>query len=202
MKKLITLFSLLIWFVFAANAQNDHILGTDGVTLHPDAVEKFVNDLPVIQDLKLRIDLTGGTPKNYTVTMEETYQDLLGLGFQTKVWGYKFPGLPATYPGATIVAMKNQAVDIKWKNKLPGHFLPVDVSLHMAHPSHMHKIKAIRKWYAEGNVPTVAHLHGGHTETASDGLPEAWFTQEDETGDYFVKQKYHFDNDQEAATLW
>jgi spore coat protein A len=200
MKNFTAVVLLITYFVFTANAQ----LGTPGVTLDPilDGVPMFQNDLPVIQDLGLRIDLTGGTTKNYTVTMEETFQDVLGMGFQTRVWGYQFPGLPATYPGATIVAREGQPVEIKWKNKLPGHFLPVDVSLHMAHPSNMRNIAAIRKWYAAGNVPTVAHLHGGHTESASDGLPEAWFTQNDETGDYFVKQKYYYDNDQEAATLW
>ena len=200
MKKLFTLFSILICFVFAANAQ----LGTPLITLDPVLVPKFTNDLPVIKDLGLRIDLTEGTPKNYSVKMEETTQDLLGVvGLPpTKVWGYRFPGLPATYPGATIVAMRDIPVDIKWKNNLPGHFLPVDVSLHMAHPSNLKTIPAIRRWYANGNVPTVAHLHGGHTESASDGLPEAWFNQKGKTGDYFVKEKYHYDNDQEAATLW
>jgi FtsP/CotA-like multicopper oxidase with cupredoxin domain len=49
----------------------------------------------------------------------------------------------------------------------------------------------------------VVHLHGGHTETESDGLPEAWFTQGfKETGPFFAKKIYHYDNDQEAATLW
>jgi spore coat protein A len=87
-----------------------------------------------------------------------------------------------------------------WKNKLPkynfdypglgGHLLPVDPNLHMAYP-------------VKGGIPVVTHLHGGHTESASDGLPEAWFTQGwRETGPFFVKKKYWYDNDQEAATLW
>jgi spore coat protein A len=49
----------------------------------------------------------------------------------------------------------------------------------------------------------VTHLHGGHTESASDGLPEAWYTRNfRETGRDFVKRLYKYDNDQQAATLW
>jgi spore coat protein A len=55
----------------------------------------------------------------------------------------------------------------------------------------------------KGGIPVVTHLHGGHTESASDGLPEAWFTQGfKESGPFFVKKEYYYDNDQEAATLW
>jgi spore coat protein A len=165
----------------------------------------FENDLPVIRDLGLRVKLSKGKrgAKNIEVSMEETFQDVLGMGFDTRVWGYRFPGLPATYPGATIIANRDKPLTIKWTNNLPGHFLPVDASLHMAHPSDVHGVDAVRAWYDEGNVPTVAHLHGGHTESASDGLPEAWFTQDfDETGNFFVTQDYTYHNDQEAATLW
>jgi spore coat protein A len=66
----------------------------------------------------------------------------------------------------------------------------VDPNIHIAHP-------------LKGGIPTVTHLHGGHTESASDGLPEAWFTQRfKEAGPQFVKKTYYYDNDQESATLW
>ncbi len=176
--------------------------------LDPVTHPKFVNDIPVIKDLGLRIDLTKGKPKVVSVQMRETFQDL-GLvdaasnPLTTRVWGYKFPGLPTTYPGATIIAMKDVPLQFKWHNKLPAHFLPVDPSLHMAHPDYLHDIESVKSWYNAGNVPTVTHLHGGHTESASDGLPEAWFTQNfKENGQYFVKKTYKYDNDQEAATLW
>jgi spore coat protein A len=90
-------------------------------------------------------------------------------------------------------------VEIKWKNKLPpynfpggpgAHLLPVDATLHMAHP-------------VAGGIPVVTHLHGGHSESASDGLPEQWYTQDwAERGPQFVKKTFRYDNDQEAATLW
>lgn len=195
MKKFTLLIALLTCFAYAAFAQS-------GTPLDPVEVPKFENDLPVIKELGLRVDLTQGKVNSLPVKMEETTQDLLGMGFQTRVWGYRFPGLPTTYPGATIVAMKDKPIEIKWKNKLPGHFLPVDPTMHMAHPPDMHEVNDIREWYAKGNVPTVAHLHGGHTESDSDGLPEAWFTQNNETGAFFVKKDYWYDNDQQAATLW
>jgi FtsP/CotA-like multicopper oxidase with cupredoxin domain len=70
-----------------------------------------------------------------------------------------------------------------------GHLLPVDTSLHMANPAL--------------GIPTVVHLHGGHTESASDGQTEGWYTQGwNAFGPDHVKEIYHYDNDQEAATLW
>lgn len=214
-KSAISLTPIILAFILAvtlttANAQRDNCddpLGTVGETMNPGSIPLFENDLPVIKDLGLRIDATNGQSRSMKVEMNETTQDLLGTtiygNYDTRVWGYKFPGLPTTYPGATIVAQKNSRLVVRWENKLPGHFLPVDASLHMAHPSTIHGAAAVRDWYDDGNVPTVAHLHGGHTESASDGLPEAWFTQKfDETGNYYVKKNYRYDNDQEAATLW
>jgi spore coat protein A len=180
--------------------------------LDPTTQTKFQNPLPVIKDLGLRLDATSS--KNYNAQMVQITQDLGLQGIAgytgTTVWAYQFDGLPATYPGATIVAQRDKKVKIKWENNLPGHFLPVDPSLHMAHdpiPAGItnltDKINWIRDWYAAGNVPTVAHLHGGHTESGSDGLPEAWFTQGFKTmGKYWEKKRYKYDNDQEAATLW
>ena len=185
-------------------------------TLDPSTQTKFVNSLPVIKELGLRVDLTKGG-EQLTVQMVQTHQDLGLQGISgylddggTTVWGYDFPDLgddrgdlPATYPGATIVAKKNKKVFIDWVNNLPGHFLPVDASLHMAHPDDLMTPEEVAAWYAAGNVPVVAHLHGGHTESASDGLPEAWFTHNEvDTGDYFVKTNYVYDNTQESATLW
>ena len=177
--------------ICALSVPNAFAAVIDGTT-----VPKYVNDLPVIRDLGLRFDATGGG--NISVQMRETSQNLLGPGYpDTTVWGYKFPGLPTTYPGATIVAHENVPIQVMWKNMLPkgDHLLPVDKSLHMAQPI----VNALRK----KRIPTVTHLHGGHTESASDGLPEAWFTQSWlDKGATWVKKKYTYDNSQEAATLW
>ncbi|MFO7653486.1 MAG: multicopper oxidase domain-containing protein [Candidatus Krumholzibacteriia bacterium] len=187
--------------------------------LDPADHPKFDNPLPV----PARIDATGGG--RYNGFMRETEQ-WLGLvssegdPLLTTVWGYMVPhasgpppqagdrGRPGerpsppsvTYPGPTFVAMRDTPVEVRWHNQLPhynrdfpglgGHLLPVDPTLHLAHP-------------VKGGIPTVTHLHGGHSESASDGLPEAWFTQGwRETGPEFVKRTYRYDNSQEAATLW
>ena len=167
----------------------------------PVSHPKFMNPLPI----PAQIDVTnGGTVDMY---MEQTQQwlglvDMNGAPLNTTVWGYGATGA-VTYPGPTFIAKKNVPVFVNWYNNLPGHFLPVDASLHMAHPNYIMSPADVAVWYAAGNVPAVAHLHGGHTESASDGLPEAWFTQNlAETGNYFVKTNYVYDNDQEAATLW
>ena len=214
--KPINLLIVLLFIIFGSNTLFSQSL------LDPSTQEKFVNPMPVIKDAGLRVDLTSGGD-HLTVQMKQTSK-WLGLidpntnnPLMTTVWGYDFPstGLGATYPGATIVAQKNKKVFIEWRSdELPGQFLPVDASLHLAHPepdpadlpptpTRSDTIQWIRDWYGEGNVPTVTHLHGGHTESESDGLPEAWFTQDGgEHGAYWKKQEYQYDNTQESATLW
>ncbi len=139
------------------------------------------------------------------VKLEEIDQDL-GLGTaDTHVWGYNFPDLStpnpndylgATYPGPTIVAKKDRRLAVRWENNLPkNHLLPVDTTLHWAF-SHNGLI-------ADDGVPVMTHLHGGHTESASDGLPEAWDTLGyKKKGAYYVKKDHLYDNTQEGATLW
>ncbi|MFQ5729904.1 MAG: multicopper oxidase domain-containing protein, partial [Waddliaceae bacterium] len=95
------------------------------------------------------------------------------------------------------MAKKDVPVEVFWKNKLPKgeHLLPVDFTIHTADP--------IRKALEKGYIPTVTHLHGGHTESASDGIPEAWFAQGfSGKGAQWTKGIYRYDNDQQAATLW
>ncbi len=189
-------FFLTCFLVIASLPANSQLLNP---TAHP----KFVNPLPIPAQINVK---NGGT---FQMEMNETTQWLGlttpgpgGTPLLTKVWGYGPLGGTVTYPGPTFIAKKNVPVNVSWINNLPGHFLPVDASLHMASP-HGLTIPEVAAWYAAGNVPTVAHLHGGHTESASDGLPEAWFTQGfGTTGDHFVKQQYKYHNDQEAATLW
>jgi len=171
--------------------------------LDPDSHPKFVNPLPIPG----RIDAKNGG--KFNMEMKEIVQWLGlyapdGTPLNTTVWGYGQPddvvgGFPPSYPAATFEAYRDVPVDVTWRNKLPkynfpdgpgAHLLPVDATLHMAHP-------------VKNGIPTVAHLHGGHTESASDGLPEQWFTQGfKERGPHWAKKRFHYDNDQEAATLW
>jgi spore coat protein A, manganese oxidase len=126
-----------------------------------------------------------------------------GTPLMTTVWGYGSAGQPATYPGRTIVATSNEPIDVKWTNGLVDwlgqplpHLLPVDTTVHWAFTHNGATLAA-------DGVPTVTHVHGGHTETASDGLPEFWFTPGFAlTGPQWEKATLHYDNDQEAGTVW
>lgn len=182
------------WAIKTASAQT--------VLLDAAGQPKFVSPLPMPK----RVDTTTG--KVLKAKIKETKQklglfDANGKALKTEVWGYKLKGAKLTYPGATLVAQRDSPASVKWENKIKEfqqdkapwdtHLLPVDTSTHLASPQKLPK----------AGIPTVPHLHGGHTESASDGLPEAWFTKKfKETGPTFVKETYRYDNDQEAATLW
>ena len=175
MQKRYILSSILIvaatWLVVSAG------IGHAQVLLDPSTQAKFVNPVPV----PAAVDLTKGG--KFDVFIRETNQ-WLGLRapnntpLLTRVWGLQLPASKyiggstkapkvPTYPGPTFVAMSNVPVDITWKNELPaynnafpgpgGHLLPVDPNIHMDNTN--------------GGIPTVIHVHGGHTESASDGLP-------------------------------
>jgi spore coat protein A len=165
------------------------------VLLDPLTQPKFIKALPVPP----AIDVTGGGSWSFDV--KPCVQDL-GLvdpitaqPLLTNLWGYD-----GRYPGPTFVARKDVPVEIEWRNRLVDdngvpvpHLLPVDTSFHWAHPEN---------WPACG-VPIVTHIHGGHTESASDGLPDAWYTPDyAQTGHGFVRPTYYYDNSQEAATIW
>ena len=118
----------------------------------------------------------------------------------TTVWGYN-----GSYPGPTILAKKDVPLQVLWRNNLVNsdnqplpHLLPIDTSIDWA-------FEHDPNWRNYG-VPIVPHLHGGHTESASDGLPDAWFTPGfAKKGRGFVKgdvNPYLYANDQEAATIW
>ena len=163
--------------------------------LDPMTQPKFVNPVPVPP----AIDVTAGG--SYVFDVKPCVQNLglvdpvTGAPLMTNLWGYD-----GRYPGPTFVARKNVPVELEWRNRLVDangvpvpHLLPVDTSIHWAEPDN---------WPACG-VPLVTHIHGGHTESASDGLPDAWYTPDyGQVGSGFVKPKYYYDNSQEAATIW
>ena len=163
--------------------------------LDPNSEPKFVNDLPTPPVL----DATSGG--SYCLDIKQGKQwlglvDANGNRLYTTIWGYALPGAQPTFPGPTILASKDVPEDITWKNLLPknSEFLPVDLSI--ADPM-------VAKAIQDGYSPTVTHLHGGHNDATSDGYPDAWFTRQDaETGPNFVSNTDHYDNSQQAATLW
>ena len=168
--------------------------------LDPLTQPKFINPLPlpgVVQPLE-----PGGT--NYSLTVSQFDQQLglydpdTGAPLTTTIWGYN-----GSYPGPTFEATKGTPINVTWTNNLVNengevlpHLLPVDTSIHWAFSDTPYTI-------ANNGVPVVTHLHGGHTEAASDGTPEQWFTPNFEAvGDDWIKQTFHYANAQDPTTLW
>jgi spore coat protein A, manganese oxidase len=169
------------------------------ILLDPRTVPKFVNPLPNPLDPSFVFQPSVGT--HYEIGIRQIRQNILGPGFpDTPLWGYGNDAQPPTYPGRTFVARRDEQITVRWTNDLVDgmgnplpHLLPVDTSLHIAHPT---------GGFSAG-IPTVTHLHGGHSESASDGLPEYWFTPGfGQVGPRWIKETYVYDNDQEAAPLW
>ena len=158
---------------------------------------KFTKPLP----RPPRINLTGAIT-TAAINAEQFSQQVLEGYPKTKLYGYgNLLGRP-TWPGPTIVAMKNRTTRVLWRNDLPpgtgtvadAHLLPIDRSLAQAMPTRALPV---------GNVPTVPHLHGSHVEWESDGHPEAWFTQHStQRGGYWRKHLYEYESTQRAGTLW
>jgi spore coat protein A, manganese oxidase len=180
--------------------------------LNAATVPKFVNPLPNPLDPRFIFAANPGmdgegNPFDYEIGMRQVSQNLLGAGFpSTTVWGYsgvaQQAGLPeTTYPGRTFVIQRDQPVRVHWTNNLPQrrHLLPVDMTLHWADPA----TGTPPGVYPTSGVPVVTHVHGGHSESDSDGLPEYWFTPGFAIkGPRWAKETYVYDNDQEAGTLW
>lgn len=190
---------LLLLFIISGGSFFGFQLKAQSI-LDGESQPKFVNPLPIPPVL----DKTQGGTDTIHITQFE--QDLgiknpqNGSPMLTTVWGYN-----GTYPGPTILARKNVPVSIYWWNELVDgnedplpHLLPVDTTLHWA----LHDVPG----GLDNGIPIVTHLHGGKTESASDGLPEAWYTPGfTHTGMDFVKgetEPYYYANDQEAATIW
>jgi spore coat protein A len=87
---------------------------------------------------------------------------------------------------------------VNGSNQVLPHLLPIDRTIDWAFDDDPN-------WQSYG-VPVVTHLHGGHNESASDGLPDQWFTPNFERkGPGFIKgqsEPFYYHNDQEAATIW
>ena len=152
--------------------------------------------------LKMPATSTAGGKDHYEVAAREKYQQILPAiaGFNpTKVWAFGPAASSASsadfhYPGSTIVATENRPVQVKWINDLKDpstgnflpSFLPIDQANHWANPpktcekqDHQPLMLGPDCFGQGGNytgpVPIVVHLHGSHTTSESDGIPEAWW---------------------------
>jgi spore coat protein A, manganese oxidase len=143
---------------------------------HSPAVRPFIDPLPIPR--KMRPHSTRENMIQYRVRMMEFRKPLHSELPPATLWGYE-----GEVPGPVFEAMRGKPVQVEWQNDLPlRHLFAVDPHLHgCAAP-----VPAVR---------TVPHLHGSHTDSLSDGLPEKWFTPGHSAA-------YRYPNDQEAATLW
>ncbi|MGG3563971.1 multicopper oxidase [Neobacillus rhizosphaerae] len=145
---------------------------------------KFKDPLPIPPVLKPKWKTAKYT--YYEVSMIEAMQSLHSDLPKTKVWGYE-----GIFPGPTFEVEAGEKVYVKWQNKLPDHHLfPIDHTVHGAES-------------VKPDVRTVVHLHGGRTEPASDGFPDAWFTKDFRMkGPFFEKGISEYGNHQSSRALW
>jgi len=135
----------------------------------------------------------------------------------TYLWGYatgaagSSGGVAPSWPGVTIEAHKGTATTVRYVNNLPGasvlrKYLTIDQTIHWADPLKQgHRFTPYT-----GPIPTVVHLHGAEDQSTSDGVPEAWFTNNGLHGKgYFSLSPtapnaaiYYYPNGQQATTLW
>ncbi len=181
--------------------------------LDASAHPKFVNLLPNPLDPSFIFAPDGTVPglagdeDYYEVGTFQFRQSLglvdpLGTPLVTTVWGYGKSRETATYPGRTFQVFQDRPVNVRWTNNLVDdlgeplpHFLPIDTTIHWAMP--------LDPPYPFSGVPVVAHVHGGHNESASDGLPEQWFTPGfAQRGKDWKKEVFHYPMDQEAGSIW
>jgi spore coat protein A len=181
-------------------------------------VTKFVTPLPTFVGRRV-----SGT--SLQSTMSEFQQHVLPDAFYTSLaapfkngtflWGYA-NGQSGTnpspqYPGATVEVTKGTAVTVKYVNNLPASpvlrkYLTIDQTIHWADPLQ----QGMRFDPFTGPIPTVVHLHGAEDQSTSDGVPEAWFTQNGLHGKGYSTHSptspnsavYFYPNNQQATTLW
>lgn len=185
-----------------------------GGLLDPATQPKFAYEVPNALAPGFKYGANKKKDRQYEVGMYPIQQPLglvgaAGTPLVTSLWGYGEKANQATFPGKTFEVRKGEPLQVQWSNNLVDamgnpvpHLLPVDTSLHWAYSLHNYMDYTI----AENGVPVVPHLHGGHTESDSDGNPEYFWSPtiggQRVEGPRFVKDLYTYDNDQEAGTLW
>jgi len=137
-----------------------------------------------------------------------------GNTMYTPIYGYQDydengGGGDCLWPGKTFVVESYTSLFVKFENKIDmkdGYILTdingertvVDTSLHWSYSLDGYTGNDVEK-----TVPTVPHLHGGHTVCHADGNPEAFFGYDYEPFGPLAKSEwYPFENTQQAAALW
>jgi len=204
--------------------------GIAGVTpVDRASIPKYVTELtkpPIHVAVGTQTDPeTGKKIPLYEVTEKVIQAQILPAGFPTtKVYAYgglvnfNATGQPAdndirtasTVPGPTFEAVRDQRFFVHYVNQLDGDLIfPNDPTIMGANVNNAPIPTAPFKPFPPGYkdfqspIPTVAHLHGGVTPSASDGFPESWFTlNEGKKGPAFTSSTFEYYNAQFATTLW
>jgi FtsP/CotA-like multicopper oxidase with cupredoxin domain len=202
--------------------------------LDPLTIPKWVNQItgppPVYVPRIIKDPLGKGIAFQYTVTMDESIQQILPSGYpKTPVWGYggqakdavtgKKLGYVLNSPGPSFEAIRGIPTVVKWVNNIESSYMfAVDPTLHWANPNDMgmpmEPVDAppFPPGYpdAQSNVPLVAHLHGSEVSSLFDGGPNAWFTNAGTQGSGYNSlyptasnaAVYYYPNEQPATMLW
>jgi len=176
--------------LFGGAATSAAALGSGGTLVrawHAEArvsLTPFVDPLPIPAGIQPSGVLEGDPL--FLVTMQVVQQKLHRDLPATTLWAYN-----GQYPGPTFEVQRGRPIAVRWMNNLPSrHMFPIDHTLHGAEAE-------------QPEARTVVHLHGHKVLPASDGDPEAWFTNGfAQTGPLFERHTYHYPNDQPATQLW
>ncbi|MES2220892.1 MAG: multicopper oxidase domain-containing protein, partial [Acidobacteriota bacterium] len=142
----------------------------------PSTLDRYLDPLSIPK--RLVPHKSSKDKAEYRVRMVEFKHQMHSQLPLTTAWGYE-----GQYPGPIFDVMSGVPVAVTWENRLPTqHIFQIDSHIHGA----MSPSPAVR---------TVPHLHGSRTTSDSDGLPEKWFIPGKSV-------RYHYPNDQQAATLW
>ena len=144
----------------------------------------FVEPLPIPPVLQPTGTSADGYPQ-YIVSVEEATQNVHPDMPNTTVWTYN-----GAWPASTIVAVKDQPIEVIYQNNLPAggggnrgsNILEIDNCAH-----------GPNDWGDSKRI--VTHLHGGHVPARVDGQPE--YNILPGQTDIYV-----YPNNQEAATVW
>jgi spore coat protein A len=130
-----------------------------------------------------------------------------GRALTTPIWGYGDERGP-TWPGRTFeVQSGSSSTLVRWTNELfnEDHLLPVDTSLHWCYSLAGYTQYSIK----QNGVPTVTHLHGGHSDFQYDGNPEFFCSPDGEiVGPQWANvpggftRVFEYDNEVPAGNLW
>jgi len=207
------------------------------------ALPQFVDELPLLSSHVTggAIQLVNGSVP-LTIRMQEFQADMMPTGFVpatgpgtytgTWVWGYQTDGYTtpngpfggkATYINPVVLATRGIPTKVTWVNELGAGADSnlywqdwTDQTLHWADPFHLAHNDPARFLHYTGQVPAVAHLHGGEVPPQLDGGPDAWFTTAPPLGGvqhghaYWPgaggsggnTSVYNYPNTQEAAPIW